>query len=607
MLVCEYLSLIVAVCFIGSTGIQSYDYPMSSTLNPKVQIDSPVINRSSSSHCSAGNPEGLCAIGLFCEKGHCKCGRYPYGIIECDEDKGTSAVLDCYCATFDELRNVTKIGACIYNCENVSTSFVDSVYHPLLNSTQKQEESVCGFFKRNGTLCGHCQHGFYALAYSFNLTCIPCSHVGWNWGRYIMAAYLPLTLFCFIILFFEVNAATSHLHPVIWYSQSISVPAMARILLLSVRTKSTYLMVVRLLLSVYGIWNLDFFRPFYSDLCLGIGFLPTLALDYVVAVYPLLLMALTYLLVNLYDQNYRVIVIIWKPFHIIFSFFKKNWNIRSSLIDSFATFFLLANVKFLSVTFDVLAPTRVYELHRGNYSSTWAVYYAGDVKYFGKEHLPYAILAIFVTLVFVILPFIILAFYPFTFFQKLLNCIPVRRHILRTFVDSFQGVYKDGTEPGTRDCRYFAALFFIMRFVFFLVYVVTLDSSFFSLSAMILLLLVLLIINVQPFKAPLSHYSKINSIFFTFLAMDLITMSALDLASIKTRQLITFLRIGIVCFGFVPLIYALIMIIHWIYSHRRFGLKLNNKIRARFYGYRELNGRETSNGGDYIDSMERIQ
>ena len=46
--------------------------------------------------------------------------------------------------------------------------------------------------------------------------------------------------------------------------------------------------VAKLLYSLNGIWNLDFFRLFYSDLCLGIGILPTLALDCVIAVYPLL-------------------------------------------------------------------------------------------------------------------------------------------------------------------------------------------------------------------------------------------------------------------------------------------------------------------------------
>ena len=131
----------------------------------------------------------------------------------------------------------------------------------------------------------------------------------------------------------------------------------------------------------------------------------------------------------------------WKPFKAIFFLFKKNWNIRSSLIDSYATFFLLSNVKFLSVTLDLLIPTKVYELHNNSYNYTWGLYYSGEMKYFGKEHLLYAIIAMIVSVVFN-LPITVLALYPFAFFQKFLNCIPVRWHILHTFMDSFTGCYK---------------------------------------------------------------------------------------------------------------------------------------------------------------------
>ena len=119
------------------------------------------------------------------------------------------------------------------------------------------------------------------------------------------------------------------------------------------------------------------------------------------------------------------------------------------MIDSCVTFFFLSNVKFLSVTFDLLTPAYLYELKDGsniniNKTST-VLYYAGNIEYFNDKHLPYAILAILVSIVFIILPITILALYSFTFFQKFLNCIPVRWYILHTFMDSFTGCYKDGT------------------------------------------------------------------------------------------------------------------------------------------------------------------
>ena len=249
-----------------------------------------------------------------------------------------------------------------------------------------------------------------------------------------------------------------------------------------------------MLLSLYGIWNLDFFRPFYSDLCLGIGILPTLALDYAIAVYPLLLMIISYLLIVLYDRNYRVITIMWRPFRFLFSLFRRNWNIKTSVVDAYATFFLLSNFKFLSVSFDLLVPTQVYHLHGDSYNYSWGLLYAGDMEYFGREHLPYAILAIVVLCVFVILPIAVLALYPFAFFQKFLNLFPVRWYILHTFIDSFLGCYKDGTEPGTRDCRWFTVVYFGIRYGAFVIYGATADGSFYPLCSILIVLGVILMI-----------------------------------------------------------------------------------------------------------------
>ncbi len=140
---------------------------------------------------------------------------------------------------------------------------------------------------------------------------------------------------------------------------------------------------------------------FFQNLCLGIDTLPILALDYVVALF---LMLITYLLIKLNDKNYRVITIMWSPFQKLFSLFTRNWEIRTSVIDALATFFLLSNIKLLSVSFDLLVPTRVYYLHPKNYTYTLRLLYAAEVEYFGREHLPYAILAIVILCIFVILP-----------------------------------------------------------------------------------------------------------------------------------------------------------------------------------------------------------
>ena len=193
-------------------------------------------------------------------------------------------------------------------------------------------------------------------------------------------------------------------------------------------------------------------------------FFPHWPWDYAIAVYPLLLMAVTYLLIVLYDNNFKVVTILWRPFRCVSSLFGRNWNIKTSIIDAFGTFLFLSNVKFLSVSFDLLVPTLVYQLHPAYHNVTTKLYYAPDVDYFGKEHLPYAILAIICWSIFSIFPVLLLILYPCSCFQKLLNRLPVRWFILHTLMDSLQGCFKDGTEYGTRDWRWLSCIYFALSF-----------------------------------------------------------------------------------------------------------------------------------------------
>ena len=60
-------------------------------------------------------------------------------------------------------------------------------------------------------------------------------------------------------------------------------------------------------------WNLDFFRALYTPFCLHpeTTTLQILALDYVVAVYPLVLLVVVYLFVKLHDSNSKYIIIMF--------------------------------------------------------------------------------------------------------------------------------------------------------------------------------------------------------------------------------------------------------------------------------------------------------
>jgi len=120
---------------------------------------------------------------------------------------------------------------------------------------------------------------------------------------------------------------------------------------------------INIYMSLLGFWNLDFFRMVYPPFCLhsNATILQVLSLDYITAAYPLLLILLTYSLVLLHYHNCRLVVCLWRPFLRCCIRFQRQWDIRNSLVDAFATFLLLSYVKFLSVSFDILTPTVLWD------------------------------------------------------------------------------------------------------------------------------------------------------------------------------------------------------------------------------------------------------
>ena len=122
------------------------------------------------------------------------------------------------------------------------------------------------------------------------------------------------------------------------------------------------------------------------------------------------------------------------------------------------------------------------------------------MPYFGEQHLPYAILAISVLVIFVVLPGVLLLLYPLQCFQKFLNLFPVRWYVLYTFMDSILGCYKDGTQPGTRDCRWFASVFFFARVSYIVVGFLTLNIMFYPIISALLIILVISLIHNSTFQ-----------------------------------------------------------------------------------------------------------
>ena len=447
-------------------------------------------------------------------------------------------MLTCYCATYDKQRKLVEYGRCIYNCvyPDKNIYYFNNDYTVLPSEFAGWNDEVCGKFHRRGSLCGSCQVNTYLMAYSYNLTCVKCgNNYKLNWLKYLFFAFFPLTVFYFVILIFHVSISSSPLQGYTLIAQLVSAPAFARELT-SFCKYTDWCKCISPLGSLYGIWNLDFFRFYNLGICLKTDSLATLALDLIVGVYPLVLIAITYLIIKLYDANLTILIKLWKPFKGFST--RLNWNFRTSTIDSFASFLLLCNVKFLSVCTDILIPVQVISSDPlfNQSSSSWRIYYDASTEYFGPKHCPYAITAIIVVVAFVVLPTLLLLLYPFKRFHFFLNKFPPRCILVtNTLIDSFQGCYKDGAGSSKADYRWVSAFPFLIRIMTFLLYCSIPIHSFLCFEAMLLIICAIIMIYLEPFKDHTMNKSVL--IFILLVAYFAVGLYGFDLSRSKNPSL----------------------------------------------------------------------
>ena len=96
------------------------------------------------------------------------------------------------------------------------------------------------------------------------------------------------------------------------------------------------------------------------EVCINVIPLHTLALDYLVAIYPMLLIGIMYIIVELHGYGFRPVRYIWRPFHRFFARFRRHWGIQTSIMDAFVTFFILSTTKLFYVSFSLLVATQVF-------------------------------------------------------------------------------------------------------------------------------------------------------------------------------------------------------------------------------------------------------
>ena len=366
-----------------------------------------------------------------------------------------------YCVTYNENTKVISIFNCPYfqrNCYNMT----QSGWTILPKNLSQLNDYMCGRLNRKGLMCSECADGFGP---SFRYKCANCTDAWYGVPLFLFLEFVPITVFYLIILVFQISVTSSPMPCFIMYAQivififdsgSSTTPLLQKII-----TKEDWnrRLDIGIGLLLYRVFNLEFGHYLIQPSCISSKFksIHLACLGYISAFYPLILIYLTWVCVELHGRNFGPLVWLWRPFHRCFVHLRRGWDTKSDIIDVFTTFFLLSYGK---IMYQTLLLTRFINVDKSGQQCL----VDQSILYGSKYHLSFAIPAVLISLVFNVLPLLLLILYPTKAFRSCLSKLRLNSIALKIFIEKIQGCYRIGLDGG-RDMRSFSGLYFILRSV----------------------------------------------------------------------------------------------------------------------------------------------
>ena len=440
-----------------------------------------------------------------------------------------------------EQTSFLKLGCCAYQEETISATVVSAcpyvfpahlIHDGLIrlpHNTSQLNYFVCEHLKREVTapLCGRCANGTGPSIYSFGSQCASCSSV--NILYYLLFQYVPTTAIFLVILLFRIDIVSPPMAHyvlccnllVLGFRSNIGLPV------LQVSTSAYSSALIRLVVTLNGIWTFDTLYFLSPPLCISesIQQIHVPIFSALAASYPFILLLLTYIAIELYARDFKLIVVVWKPFYRIFGKYLKSWNGNKSLIQTLAALFYLSFTKYLNVVLESFLWTDV-TTQEGDVVATVS-YIDPTVIFLSQKQVPLIVTSI-VIIIFIISPTILLLIlYPTTCFRKCSSCLKPRWMLtLQIYADTFQGCYKNGTN-GTRDYRqiagYILSPFILCPVLVFVVQLITSNDTQVTLGVTISasMLLGVAVLVLEPYQHRSANISGTLVSFFIVLGLIL--------------------------------------------------------------------------------------
>ena len=357
------------------------------------------------------------------------------------------------------------------------------------SNTSSLDRFVCGS-NRTGILCGKCRGNQSVHYHSGTYDCKSNKLCKIGWLLYILSELLPLTIFFVFVIVFDISFTSGAVNGFIFFAQvmdSLHVTAYDFFWFPPLVSSLTDVHQF-----IYRIFNLDFFCINGLSFCLWehASTLDILTFKFVTVTYALLLVIATIKLLNTFN------------FYRCCPFLKRNPE-KSYVIHGISALLVMCYARCTKVSLLILDSADLTS--RGQRYVSKVVFRQGNVDYFSKGHLPYAVPALACLATIVALPPILLLVYPVCykilalfhlddsrFLHFTSRFVPLAK--LKPFLDSFQSCFKD-------NYRFFAGLYFVYRLVLFATAsIVTSFTRLYMLMEVELILFLAFHALAQPYK-----------------------------------------------------------------------------------------------------------
>ena len=402
------------------------------------------------------------------EQGRCKCRKKPLlTSLKCDSEHGGLLQLG-HLISYDESEEKYTVSMCPYS-QFKGPNVTNEGYVQLPDNLSQLNHYLCRTLNRSGPMCYQCIPGFGPSLTSVQFQCTNCTKSAWYRALlYAVVEFVPITVFFLLIIAFRIHITSAPMTSFIAYSQTVFIVyvynrADEKINFIASTINAR---IMHAGLVVYSTINLEFLHYIIPPFCISskVRDVHIILLGYLAALYPLCLVLLSWICVELHDRNFRPMVLLWKPFHRCCVRLRKGWNPKNDLIDAFASFFLLSYSKILFHSLLLIGCCRSISFDRlGNAKEIlYAKCFDPSISCKDIGHLKITVPALVVLILFNILPALLLVLYPLRLFRICLSKFKLDWIAITVFVEKFHGCYRDGLNGG-RDMRSLSGLYFFLR------------------------------------------------------------------------------------------------------------------------------------------------